>query len=502
MNVNLKNEKKINNPQTFFSFIDYKEYYLMKNSIIYKISIFVNKNEIIINCKNYMITLNLNNTKNIIDIKFNSINDLYKFLYDNFDDNKVQINNIKKNEKLELIMNIELNNNKIDNKIILLKYNKYNNNYILNKINQLENEVNNLKTILKDLQIENKKTIKEIELLKKSHNKKEIKNLYLLSNITNDSNADFDLDKTFTIFKSIDNIFYLIYSNSNKLIISYNLEKQQKITSIKSNHNESISNFRHYLDQINKRDLVLSISAKDNNLKLWQINNWECLLNLNNVNKVGYLDSACFLYDNNMNYIITSNSNKNDISEQIKIFDFQGNKIREIAQSNEQTYFIDVYYEYNNNINNIYIITGNKDCIRTFNYKKNKLYKKYYDYNNGAHICVIIYNFHKELKLIESCDDGIIRIWDFHSGKLLKKIKISTQFLFGICLWNSNYIYVGCEDKTIKLIEINKGLVVKNLLGHNDDVLSLNKIILPKYGECLISQGRKNDQIKLWVKNN
>ena len=236
---------------------------------------------------------------------------------------------------------------------------------------------------------------------------------------------------------------------------------------------------------------------------MWQIKNWECLLNINNVNKVGYLDSACFLYHNNNNYIITSNSNKNGFSEPIKIYDFEGKKIKEIIHSNKKTYFIDIYYDYNSNINNnnIYIITGSQNCIRTFNYNENQLYKKYYDYINGAHICVVVYKNNKELKLIESCDDGNIRIWDFHSANLLKKIKISAQFIFGICLWNNNYIYVGCEDKTIKLIEINKGLIVKNLSGHNDDVLSINKIILPNYGECLISQGRKNDQIKLWVKN-
>ena len=65
---------------------------------------------------------------------------------------------------------------------------------------------------------------------------------------------------------------------------------------------------------------------------------------------------------------------------------------------------------------------------------------------------------------------------------------------------NYNYIFVGCEDSTIKLIEINKGLIVKTLSGYNDDdVLTLEKVNLPKYGECLISQGYKKDQLKLWI---
>ena len=127
------------------------------------------------------------------------------------------------------------------------------------------------------------------------------------------------------------------------------------------------------------------------------------------------------------------------------------------------------------------------------------LNQKYYEYDNGAHICVVILKNNNQLKLIESCDDGYIRIWDFHSANLLKKIKVNDKFLFGICLWDNNYIFVGCEDSTIKLIEINKGLIVKTLTGYNDDdVLTLDKVNLPKYGECLISQGRKKDQIKIW----
>ena len=222
-------------------------------------------------------------------------------------------------------------------------------------------------------------------------------------------------------------------------------------------------------------------------------------MNINNINKKGYLDSACFLCDKNTLYIATSNSNKNGNSEKIKIYDFKGNLIQEINESNKQTYFIDVYYDDDNN--KTYIMTGSQNCLRTFDYKKNKLYQKYYDNNNGAHSSLVIFKNNKRLKLIESCDDGNIRIWDFHSANLFKRINVSYKLLFGICLWDDNYLFVGCEDNAIKLIEINKGLVLQVLSGHNDDVLTLDKITLPKYGECLISQGRKYDQIKIWLKD-
>jgi WD40 repeat protein len=81
----------------------------------------------------------------------------------------------------------------------------------------------------------------------------------------------------------------------------------------------------------------------------------------------------------------------------------------------------------------------------------------------------------------------------------LHKIKVSNKSLFGICLWNNNYLFVGCSDKTIKLIELHNELIIKSLIGHSDVVLTIKKIYHPEYGESLISQGAGDDQIKIWI---
>ena len=67
------------------------------------------------------------------------------------------------------------------------------------------------------------------------------------------------------------------------------------------------------------------------------------------------------LNDNNSNYIITSNSNTFN-NENMKIFDFNGNKIKEINNSNDLTIFIDSYY--NNKLSKNYILTGNNNHIK------------------------------------------------------------------------------------------------------------------------------------------
>ena len=125
-------------------------------------------------------------------------------------------------------------------------------------INILKEEIHNLNNEIKQL---------------KDHNNN-ISNFQFFSQITQDSYSNATLDNSFAVFKSINDILCLIYANQDKSIICYDLKCLKKISEIKSHHKGNINNFRHYLDKKNKRDLVLSLSNKDNNLKIWNANNW------------------------------------------------------------------------------------------------------------------------------------------------------------------------------------------------------------------------------------
>ena len=116
------------------------------------------------------------------------------------------------------------------------------------------------------------------------------------------------------------------------------------------------------------------------------------------------------------------------------------------------------------------------------------------------HHSIIINNNKNIVKLIESSTGGYIRIWNFHSNLLLNKIKCYEK-LYGICLWNDNYLFTGCSDKTVKLIDLENELIIKSLTTHDDIVITVKKIIHPKYGECLISQNWGKSKIKLWTLN-
>ena len=284
-----------------------------------------------------------------------------------------------------------------------------------------------------------------------------------------------------------------------KSIISFDLINNKINKEIENAHDEYITNFRYHLDIINNRDLIISISSFNCHLKLWDADNLTCLFNFNNINNVS-LYSACFLKDNRQIYIIISDCRYSNDSESIKIFDLKGIKVKELYNSNEKTFFVESYYD--NQLNKNFILTGNFGYIKVYDYNNNTLYNKYCDNDNKEHNSIIIDNKEKALKLIESSMDGNIRIWDFHSGLLLNKIKINNGGLFGISLWNKNYLFIGCKSNIIKLIDINNKKCIKDLNGHNNDVLTIKKFIHPKYGECLISQSYKNDYLKIWGNKN
>ena len=52
------------------------------------------------------------------------------------------------------------------------------------------------------------------------------------------------------------------------------------------------------------------------------------------------------------------------------------------------------------------------------------------------------------------------------------------------------------------MIDLKKGIIIKDLIGHKKEALTIKKFIHPKYGECLISQNHSNSNIKLWIKEN
>ena len=331
----------------------------------------------------------------------------------------------------------------------------------------------------------------------------DLRNIHLFRSLKIGSYSYKSIDNTFCFFKSINNVMHLVFATENNSIVSFNLLKNEKINEIKNAHHYLISNIRYYLEENIKRDLILSISCDDRNIKLWDAKSWVCITNIFNAYLDGLLLSACLLINANYRYIISSNCNYEG-GESIKVFDFMGNSINEINESNYSTYFIDVYFD--KILQKNYIIAGNRNCVISYDFDYNLKYKEYSRNDQNNHDSIIVYDKENIVNLIESSEDGNIRIWNFHTAELLKTISISDQGgiypLYGMCLWNEKYLFVGCENNFIKLIDLEEGEIIKDLIGHNNMALCIKKIYLPNYGDCLISQGYQDDKLILWNFNN
>ena len=446
------NLKEKNNNETLFR--------LLKNNKYYPIKITLLDNTIILKFINYQRELDAEDFFKIFNIKYESIEEIYNYIINIFSSQKIKIKD-------------SLNNNEL----IL----------IITKINDQLNINKEIELIL----------FKNIEDIPFNDNPEKS---YYIKDLSAKSYNCYSVDKTFIIFKAINTITYIVYATKDVSIICYSLNNEQIISEISNAHErEYITNFSHLYNKKTNSDIIMSISGDNNNIKLWNFLNWDCILNLKNVNQIGFLESACLLNVENNYYIITSNWNYEEV-EKVKIFDFKGNKINELVNSDEKTYYINAYYEYETEI--YYIIVGNHNYIKVYDYNKNKVYKKYFENENGAHLSSVVYHNKDVLELIESCVDGFLRIWNFHRGKLLYKIDTTVdnfKGIFGICLWNEKYLFIGCNNSEIKLIDLKNKNICKRLFGHKKLITCIKRVIHPKYGEALISQGYKNDQLKLWI---
>ena len=531
--------------------IESSSFILQMKDISYSITLCKTKVCIIFISQNYELKLSLKEfiyTNNLFNVCRN-IDEIYKLFLTLFNKKKIRIKEIKENQIL--ILEITLKNyideeESITNLILLYKsqnkdfiinniYNKYHSlksemdkikfdyNRMNNKLNKAIYEINKIKEDINftDANSNRSSNISNAPSLFSSNKKFEIEPTSLNSvyNLVNDSyNIDY-LDNTFTLYSSKNDCLYLIYATENKAIKCYSFGQQKIIKDIKNAHDDYITNFRHCFNKKLDKDLIMSISGWINNIKIWDGNSWNCLLNITNVNNNGYLFSSAFLVIKNFvpnlisnsnklteeYYIISSNRNHMGSSEHIKIFDLNGKLISKFPESNDNTCFIDTFCEKEKSGNKenlkYYIITGNTGYVKAYDYFKKKLFLKYQEKENKSdHLCVVIKKLDDVIKLIESCADGFIRIWGFHSGELIGKIECKNGLL-GICVWNGDYLFTGCKDNSIKLIDIKNLKIVKSLTGHNNFVCTIRKIVHPKYGGCIITQSWHNDDIKIWMNN-
>jgi len=485
MNINNnKNEEELNTLKIFR---------LIKEKILYKFYLKEYEYNINITCDEFEINLTLNEFSKITDKNCTTISECFQYLCSRFQNGNIQIRSVFLKKELVLTFfdererNLELLYTKSAKSETTKLYEM--NDYSLSETEKIKKKLDNL----------------DINKLTKIKERKSPINIKISSDIIKNSFANYSYESSFIVFKSINNQLELAYTTKEKSLIIYDINSKKELFKPGERHNNHITNIKHIYDKINKMDIVMTISKKDNNIKIWNVTDQK----KENEDIIAYeknfLYSACFLQDMNEIKILTSNGKNlqayqtNEKFENMKLFNLKGKLIKEINDTNDCTYFVDIYYDKNSS--KIFILTGNYNYVKSYIYETDEiasLYHKYYECNNGIHPSVIVNTFEQKIKLIESCEDGIIRIWGFHSGDFIRKINTDNNNLYGICLWNENYIFVGSKDQNIKLIDLKNGLIIKNLEGHNGRIISFKKIILSDNTEQLYSQGL-DGKIKLWI---
>ena len=344
---------------------------------------------------------------------------------------------------------------------------------------------------------------------------------------------------TFCTFKSIDEIFYLVYVKEGNCIAFYNLIDERNAIEIET-YDMDIIDIKYLFDENNKRDLLFSLSEYMH-LKLWNVSNCECLFNIkieiyyykDELNHLGILK----LNNNDYNIIVTT------AFEALKIYDLNGNKLNENYRNNlnienaNKFIFIDTYYD-KKLCNNYIFFYHNYDCtLFSVDYQKGILYQTYSKmsyYNTQIIINDDDENLKKVIFLIY-CDS--IGIFDFHSGKLLYKINLTIipfenktfkneyhyDKIYSLNYWNSNYLilsygkvveadvsyhsygaretyekkYHSLEIINLKEKKMEQILKLKTI----DKSIFSKKLFHPKYGDCLLTQDNSGEikiiQIKL-----
>ena len=430
MNINNnKNEEELNNLKIFR---------LLKEKILYKFYLKEYEYNINITCDEFEINLTLNEFNKITDKNYTIISECFQYLCSYFQNGNMQIRSVflKKELVLTFFDERERNLELLYSKSAKSETTKLNEiiDYSLSDIEKIKEKLDNL----------------DINKLTQIKERKNPINIEFSSDIIKNSFANYSYESSFFVFKSINNQLELAYTTKEKKLIIYDINSKNELFKSEERHNNYITNIKHIYDKTNKMDIVMTISKKDNNIKIWNATDWKMETEITNANE------KSFLNDMNEIKILTSNGKNlqayqtNENFENMKLFNLKGELIKEINDTNDCTYFVDIYDDKNSS--KIFILTGNYNYVKSYIYETNEtvsLYHKYYECNNGIHPSVIVNTFEQKIKLIESCEDGIIRIWGFHSGDFIRKINTDNNNLYGICLWNENYIFVGCKDKIL-----------------------------------------------------
>ena len=411
---------------------------------------------------NFVNSLKLLNNRNKSCVLINKLND------------KILVNKICSN-----VSNMDNNKEKLEKKIDSI-------------LKELETKFDDsLEALKSSLLVQNKTTKISLNYTQFVSFTSNPKNLYFKKNICLNAHRTNTIDKVFCVFNSFQKMNLLCWGNTNHLEF-FDIDSNKIIKDISNAHTSTIFCCRHFPDNRNKIDYIITTSL-DYSIKLWNVNNFLCQTWIKSVYMTKNIFSACLLLNeySSHSYIVTS-----CVNDFMKLYDLSGKYKFSFGCKDINTFFVNSYFDIKNK--KYYVINGNGIDVRSYNAKDGQLYNRYQGLPRSFHTGAVIYETKTEIILVEIDGNGYIRMWNFHTAELIKAIFTSSFLnLRGICLWNYKYLIVGANDHQIKIVDIKQGKISKSFKEHTATICTLEKINSKLYGECLLSQGM-DGTIKLW----
>ena len=342
-----------------------------------------------------------------------------------------------------------------------------------------------------------------------------------IENIYTECDSDYGLNESFDIFKSELNANnYLIVANKNNNNIDIiDIESNKLIKSIENNTSKFIY-IKYYQKIETRKKYLITINIK-NTINIYEFseeNNFERINLLSTIITKKEFKNTFNFINSTLIFNIKINSKYFDIlivSSRARYMEeyptniyniYNGQVLKEISHTKKNmTRFMIPWF--NKKDGNYYLIELCEELLIIVSILFNNIYAKleeerYKSYNSGF--------IHEEndidfLYVADSC--GEIKVYNLYNKEIcyiidIRKKKSNTR-LYGLILWNENYLIVNDDNnKSFIIIDLeNKCVVGSTYNEHNDSVRCIKRIRHKKYGECLITAG-DDHFIKLFKSDN
>ena len=321
--------------------------------------------------------------------------------------------------------------------------------------------------------------------------------------IIKDNYDDYFISDSFEIYYSYHNYNDIMLVSPNKQyeirIISL---KTKKLIRVLRGHSAPIGIVRHFFDQKNKIDYLISVD--DNKvLQVWDLsNNFKIKQTLNLMYKSIY--SAIMIFDSLNDYIITSTFNNQNLAEDFtKIFNLEDGKfLRNIGSKlpSKSHYLLpwknpedNLWYVIDYCVGKILIYPINGDD-KLFELKAGVDFESQLTYYYGITMGKDFTN------LCAVSEGGYIHIWNLLNKNLIYTKRINKGNLNTLLKWSDRYIIVSdkknCSFYVIDIIDDR--IITKISKDVNDFIKCFKKVKHPTLGECLITCNHAH-LIQLWA---